>query len=297
MTRRSGGLFAGRGIALPGILVTVATFVACFALGIGAGWVTGQVPGWYRAWSADSEATASASPSESSAPDVTLPALEPITRGLDDADAAAGVVTTDIAEAGAGTFSTASDAAGASASPDAADGPTRSVRVDVEDGVSIDPEALVSFVMTTLNDNRGWGSAGRLQFVLTDGAADVTVVVASPATVAARCPDAHAGTDAAEAGDAARDASPSPDASAAVPCVAQGIVPVSIYDWTAGLDRYGDKRGASRAYLLNHGVGHVLGEPTATCSSGRAEVMVDQTDMPKACSVNAWPFPDAKKSA
>ncbi|WP_062518642.1 DUF3152 domain-containing protein [Demequina silvatica] len=289
MTRRSGGLFAGRGIALPGILVTVATFVACFALGLGAGWVTGQVPEWYRAWSADSDATASPSASESATPEVSLPALEPITRELDDADALAGVVTTDVPESGAGTFTTASDAAGASASPDAADGPTRSVRVDVEDGVTVDPEALVEFVMTTLNDERGWGSAGRLQFVLTDGAADVTVVLATPTTVATRCPDVHAGTDA----EAARGASPSPDASEAVTCVAQGVVPVSLYDWTAGLDRYGAKRTAARAYLLNHGVGHVLGEEAATCKSGEASVMVDQTSMPKACTVNPWPFPDA----
>ncbi|MDN4474946.1 DUF3152 domain-containing protein [Demequina sp. SYSU T00192] len=279
MTRRSGGLFAGRGIALPGLVVTLVTVLACFAVGIGAGWLTGQVPGWYRAWSAEPEPTVSASPSESPEPEVSLPALEPITRELDGADAAAGVVTTTVPERGEGTFTTASTAtrtAAASASPDAAEGPTRYVRIDVEDGVTVDEDAFVDYVMRILQDERGWGSAGRLQFVMTDGAADVQVVLATPYTVATRCPDEPEGDD--------------------PTCAEQGIVPLSVYDWTAGLGRYGDNRKGARAYLLNNGVGHVLGEESATCTSGRASVMVDQTRMPKACNPNGWPFPDAATS-
>ncbi len=287
MTRRSGGLFAGRGIALPGWRVTLIAVVLCFAVGLGAGWVTGQVPGWYRAWSADPEPSASPSVSETPEPEVSLPAMEPITRVLDEDDAAAGVVTTTVPERGAGTFSTASTAsrtAAPSVSPDAADGPTRYVRIDVEDGVTVDEDALVDHVMATLQDERGWGSAGRLQFVVTDGAADVQVVLATPYTIATRCPDGAEAT----ADDA--DGSPEPT------CAEQGIVPVSIYDWTAGLDRYGKNRNGARAYLLNHGVGLVLGEEEVTCTSGVASVMVDQTDMPKACKTSAWPFPGAAKS-
>ncbi|WP_156163826.1 DUF3152 domain-containing protein [Demequina maris] len=276
MTRRSGGLFAGRGIALPGILVTLVTVVVCFAAGLGAGWVTGQVPSWYRAWSAEPEPTVSASPSESPEPEVSLPAMEPITRALDEQDAAAGVVTTTVPEQGEGTFTTVSRTTGPSASPDETDGPTRYVRIDVEDGVTVDEEALVSSVMTTLQDQRGWGSAGRLQFVVTDGAADVQVVIATPYTIATRCPEEPAGDD--------------------PTCAEQGIVPVSIYDWTAGLGRYGDNRKGARAYLLNHGTGLVLGEEQVKCTSGQASVMADQTRMPKACTTNAWPYPDAKKS-
>ncbi|WP_169747599.1 DUF3152 domain-containing protein [Demequina iriomotensis] len=309
MTRRSGGLFAGRGIALPGVWVTVVAIVACFALGIGAGWLTGQVPGWYRAWS-EPEPSASPSPSATPEPDVSVPSLAPIERDLDADDAAAGVLTTAVVERGEGTFTpavgsgaSATASAGPSASADAV--PTKYVRIDVEDGVTIDEAALVDYVMTTLNDPRGWGSAGRLQFVLTEGAADVRVVLASPYTLALRCPDTHA---AAEVAGTGTGASPSPSAEGAegasgasgaadaAACATDGIVPLSVYDWTAGLERYGDRRAASRVYLLNHGVGHVLGSADATCESGRADVMVDQAAMSKECKVNPWPFPDATAS-
>ncbi|WP_169746869.1 DUF3152 domain-containing protein [Demequina gelatinilytica] len=303
MSRSSGGLFAGRGIDLPSIGITVVTIVACFALGIGAGWVTGQVPDWYRAWS-EPEPSVSASPSPTPEPSVSLAALEPITRALDEDDALAGVVTTEVVERGEGTFTAAlggdgaTATAGASGSPSASTDavPTRYVRIDVEDGITVDEPAFVDFVMSTLNDARGWGSAGRMQFVLTDGAADVRVVLASPYTIAVRCPDPHAAATAAVVGG---EATPSPEPTAgdvSTACATDGIVPVSIYDWTAGLSRFGEKRTVAREFLLNHGVGHVLGVEDATCESGRAEVMVDQASMGKGCKVNAWPYPDAEAS-
>ncbi|SEJ19531.1 DUF3152 domain-containing protein [Demequina mangrovi] len=300
MSRRSGGLFAGRGIALPGLRVTLGTIVACFAIGIGAGWVTAQVPDWYRAWS-EPEPTVSASPSATPEPDVTLPEMAAITRPLDEDDAAAGIITTVVEERGEGTFSpatgspaTSSPSASAEASAEAA--PTRYVRIDVEDGVAIDDDAFADYVMETLNDPRGWGSAGRLQFVLTDGAADVRVVLASPYTLALQCSDVHTAAETEGAAPSA-SAAPAEDAESSDPaCASAGIVPVSTYDWTAGLERYGGKRVAARAYLLNHGVGHVFGSEDAECESGRADVMVDQAAMGKECKVNPWPFPDAATS-
>ncbi|WP_062463361.1 DUF3152 domain-containing protein [Demequina soli] len=298
MNRRSGGLFAGRGIALPGVLVTLATVVVCFALGLGAGWVTAQVPDWYRAWSADPQPSASPSASDTPTRDVSLPTLEPITRELDDADAAAGVVSLTVPERGEGTFTAVTGAEPTSASPsasaEATTVPTRYVRIDVEDGVTVDEDALVRFVMDTLNDNRGWGSDGRMRFVLTDGAADVRVVLASPYTVAARCPKPH--TAATLTGGDGSGSSPAPSADAELPCASQGIAPISLYDWTAGVAPYRDHRTAAREYLVNHAVGHVLGEEDQTCESGRAAVMVNQPRMPQACSTNPWPYPDASTS-
>ncbi|MFP5359935.1 MAG: DUF3152 domain-containing protein [Actinomycetes bacterium] len=297
MTRRSGGLFAGRGIALPGLAVTVVTVIVAFALGLGTGWLSGYVPDAYRAWREGPSPSPTPSVSASPEVDVSLPPLEPITRELDEDDAAAGVVTTAVVTRGAGTFTSVP---GVTAEVDDA-GPVRYVRIDVEDGVTLDNVALVDYVMTTLNDPRGWGSAGRLQFVLTEGAADIRIVFASPHTVASRCPDPH--IPATLSGGSATpepsaSASPEPSGSTtpavSVPCAVQGIVPISVYDWTAGLATYGDNRSQSRVYLLNHGVGHVLGEPDVECESGRASVMLDQTQpLPEGCKVNQWPFRDA----
>ncbi|WP_062305199.1 DUF3152 domain-containing protein [Demequina subtropica] len=301
MSRSSGGLFAGRGIDLPSVGITLVTILACFALGIGAGWVTGQVPDWYRAWS-EPEPSVSASSTPTPEPSVSLAALEPITRALDEDDALAGVVTTEVVERGEGTFtaalgadgSTASASASGDASASADPVPTRYVRIDVEDGITVDEPAFVDFVMTTLNDPRGWGSAGRMQFVLTEGAADVRVVLASPYAIALRCPDPHAA--ATVVGDGATPSPAPTDGEAGTSCATDGIVPVSIYDWTAGLTRFGEKRTVAREYLLNHGVGHVLGAQDATCESGLADVMVDQSRLRQQCKVNAWPYPDAGAS-
>ncbi|WP_296667924.1 DUF3152 domain-containing protein [Demequina sp.] len=280
MSRRSEGLFAGRGIALPGVGITLLAIAVAFALGIGAGWLTGLAPDIYRSWRAGPDATASPSPSASPSPEVSLPSMGPITRELDEEDAAAGVVTVTIPEMGEGTFT----AAPGSTPTTEEGGPVRFVRVDVEDGLTMDEDALVDFVMTNLNDARGWGSAGRQQFVLTDGAADVRIVLASPATAATVCTDSAV----TPSPTPTPGASPSP---AAVPCPVQGIVPISIYDWTAGLDAFGTNRKGSRIYQLNHGVGLVLGEEVAVCETGLASVMVDQTAMPAECRWNPWPFP------
>jgi len=223
MTRRSGGLFAGRGIALPGLAVTVVTVIVAFALGLGTGWLSGYVPDAYRAWREGPSPSPSPSVSASPEVDVSLPPLEPITRELDEDDAAAGVVTTAVVTRGAGTFTSVP---GVTAEVDDA-GPVRYVRIDVEDGVTLDNEALVDYVMTTLNDPRGWGSAGRLQFVLTEGAADIRIVFASPHTVVSRCPDPH--IPATLSGGSATpepsaSATPVPSASAS-PAVTGAVVP------------------------------------------------------------------------
>lgn len=296
MDRRSGGLFAGRGIALPPLRITLIAVIAAFGLGIGTGWLTGYVPDLYRDWQAGPVPSASPSPTLTAEPEVSLSPLAPITRELDEADADAGVLLTNVVERGEGTFTSVPVPDSATGTTDDG-GPVRFVRVDVEDGVRVDEEALAAFVMETLNDHRGWGSAGRMQFVLTDGAADVRVTLASPYTVATLCPNPHEA--AVLAVDGASSASPSAaaDDDAEPNCATLGAAPISSYDWTAGLDAFGDKRTQARRYLINHMVGHVLGEEDTECIEGRAEITVDQQAMPGACRTNPWPFPDAEQPA
>lgn len=289
MSRRAGGLFAGRGIALPGIRVTVIVIALAFVLGIGAGWLTAQVPDLYRAWTAPPEPSESPSPSASPTVEVSLPPLEPITRELGEDDAAAGIVSTLVRERGEGTFTPAPGV-----TPTVEDGgPVRYVRIDIEDGVTMDGDAVATYVMEALNDARGWGSAGRLQFVQTDGAADVRIVLASPYTAATLCREPHAAAVLDPGATASASPSPSASATVAPPCAVQGIVPISVYDWTAGLAPFESNVRGSRIYQLNHGVGHVLGEEDAACESGLAPVMTVQTELPEACRWNPWPYPEA----
>lgn len=263
--------------------MSVVTVVAAFGLGIGAGYATGLVPDLYARWTAEPEPSVTPSPSASATPAVSVGPVEPIDRELDDADRLAGLTSLDVPEVGGGTLRAV---AGTTTEVEGA-GPVRYVRIEVEDGLDVSAVAFRDFVMDTLQDPRGWGSEGRQQFVLTDGVADVRVVLASPYTVATLCRP----TDVEPSVDPSPEPTPSP--SADLPCEAQGIVPLSAYDWAAGLSRYGDDRTGARRYLLGHEVGYALGDETGTCDSGRASVMVVQQTMPDACSVNPWPFPDA----
>ncbi|WP_284328578.1 DUF3152 domain-containing protein [Demequina litorisediminis] len=128
----------------------------------------------------------------------------------------------------------------------------------------------------------------------TTGAPDLRIVIASPYTAALRCPTPHAAARIGAATEATTSPSPtpSPEVSAASTCADEGLVIVSQYDWAAGLAAFSEDRTAAREYLVNHGVGHVLGEEDAVCSSGRAAVMVDQTDLSDECDANPWPWPD-----
>ena len=74
-------------------------------------------------------------------------------------------------------------------------------------------------------------------------------------------------------------------------CAEQDAIVVSVYDWIQGLPAFGDDRTSARAYFLNHGLGHVLGNSDATCKKGVANVMVNQRELPAKCTANAWPFP------
>ena len=300
-------MFAGRGIALPGVGVTALVVAGAFLLGVGAGWATGFVPALVRA-------DPSPSPSPSPAASITatvapvLPYLQPITRQLTQADRDAGVTTTDVTTKAAGTISVVPGIG----SPAAGAGDVRWVSVAVEDGVTIDAAAFKAYVISTLDANKGWGTGHAVQFVSTDGVADYRIVLASPYTAKVLCPDPHltkpAGsfveaspsptpTPKKPAAAATSTVSPSPGAAVDSPwsCAQDGVIVISSYDWTAGFLAYATDYAGSRAYILNHHLGHLLGHNDVACAGGRADVMVVQeATLPDGCTVNPWPNADAK---
>ena len=293
MSRRSEGLFAGSGISWRTAVITLVVIVFAFAAGIAAGWGTGQLPDIYRSANAPSS---SPTPTPTPTPTVvvSLPPLSPIARELTDDDKAAGVITTDFTVRGDGTFTSISN----EDSPPTDDVPVRLVRVDVEDGIDVDAAAFGHYVMSILNDPRGWGSGGRMQFIETQGVPDLRIVLASPYGAAALCTNPHAaGQDnSAAVESSSKKSSPEPTATpsiASATCADRGTEAISQYDWIAGLPGYGDDIVGARDYLITHATGHTLGEAESICVRGTALVMDTQREPMKDCDVNPWAFPDA----
>jgi hypothetical protein len=293
MSRRSEGLFAGSGISWRTVAITLLVIVVAFGLGIAAGWGTGLVPDIYRSATAPSPSP-TPTPSPSSTVVVSVPPLDPIERELTADDEAAGVTTVQYTRQGEGTFTPAPGE-----DPIPTDGaPARLVRIDVEDGLDIDATAFGASVMKTLNDPRGWGSEGRLQFVQTQGVPDLRIVLASPVTSAQLCPKPHskgkgtAATVEATTDEAEPSVTPSSEPATAT-CADRGAAAISEYDWIAGLPGYGDDIVGARQYLITHATGHILGEAEGKCVRGQALVMANQREKMDECEVNPWAFPDA----
>ena len=279
-------LFAGRGISLPGVGTTILVIVGAFAIGIAAGWGTTLFASNFGEPEPSPSPTASSTPSVTPTPDVdvSLPPMEPVTREIDDADKAAGLRTLEYPVRGDGTYTPVP--APEATTPDA--GVVEYVRIDVEDGLQMIDGTLGAFVMSALNDPQGWGQDGTTAYVQTEGAPDVRIVFASPFTAAALCPTPH--EPAALTPTATASPSPSP-APMTFQCATQGTIVISVYDWIQGLEPFAEDRTGARIFLLNHGMGHVLGKSDDSCKKGVANVMVDQRTLKAACTANPWPFP------
>ncbi len=298
MERERRGLFARSGID-PLTPVKVLLVVAlAFAVGVGAGWLITLLPDYYRGLT---EPTPSASPSAtpSAIPELSAePSAQPeITRELDEADSEAGLLDLDVPFRADETFTAVAGTEEASESAAA----TRWVRIEVEDGLNVNAYQLSEFVMGTLNDNRGWGTDNTIEFLRTDGVPDARIVVASPRTAAALCSDPKSGLQSGPVVEGSEEPTQSADVEiesieVSSSCAAAGIIVLSLYDWSAGLEAYGEDRQDSRRYLLTHLTGYLLDHGEEKCGKGVADVMVDQTSMKKACDVNPWAYPDADPS-
>ncbi|HYJ76283.1 MAG TPA: DUF3152 domain-containing protein [Kineosporiaceae bacterium] len=148
------------------------------------------------------------------------------------------------------------------------------VKVEVERGLPVDAQRFARFVMTTLNDPRGWGAGGRLTFARTDGGdEDFRVVLASPSTNARLC----------------RPLETKGQAS----CGRDGRAVLTLSRWVAATREFAHMRTLYRQYVVNHEVGHLLGHPHERCprKGALAPIMQQQTYGLDGCRPNPWPHP------
>lgn len=152
-------------------------------------------------------------------------------------------------------------------------------RVAVEKDIKgLTPTAFAQAVGITLADPRGWTAGGDWRFrrVGPGQHYDFTIYLATPDTRDRLCDDHADGYTSCRNG------------ASVVLNVARWVKGVPEYA-TAGLSTY-------RAYMVNHEVGHRLGNGHQLCP-GRAEpapVMQQQTLGLHGCRPNPWPYPDGR---
>lgn len=165
-----------------------------------------------------------------------------------------------------GKFKTASKKVSAAGSA----GSLRRFAVQVESSAKVSANKAGSQIAEVLNDPRSWAGSGNVRFALVDdpAKASFTVVIAAPATLKQRCKPTG-GT-----------------------CLGDGDVLIDASRWL-GLPADYASSSQWQTYLINHGVGQLLGEPKQDCpKSGRpAPVMLNQESELGGCTANPWPFP------
>lgn len=145
-------------------------------------------------------------------------------------------------------------------------------RVQVEDTTDLDADAVARQVQATFDDERGWAGYGRRTFKLvTDAdAAKLTIYVVSPDTTDQLCKPL--------------------DTEGLWNCRVGEKVVLNSDRWKYMTPTY-DDLDTYRSYLVNHEVGHFLGQGHVGCpkKGGPAPVMMQQSIELGGCLPNAWP--------
>uniref|UniRef100_A0AAU2JTA6 DUF3152 domain-containing protein n=1 Tax=Streptomyces sp. NBC_00049 TaxID=2903617 RepID=A0AAU2JTA6_9ACTN len=157
-------------------------------------------------------------------------------------------------------------------------------RVDVEQGLGLDPQLFAEAVHRTLNDDRSWGHGGTRTFErVPGGEADFVITLASPGTTGVWC--AKSGLDT-TVGNVSCDSA------------STDRVMINAYRWAQGSPTYGpEQMFAYRQMLINHEVGHRLGNGHVNCRTpgALAPIMQQQTKSLDIdgiqCKANPWVFP------
>ncbi|MGY1664923.1 DUF3152 domain-containing protein [Geodermatophilus sp. SYSU D00696] len=254
-----------RAYAIP--LLTVATVLALVDVVTAGRATSSPAP-------AASPATSSAAPTAGSTAPSTAATTPPPAPAEGDAGptglptAAAGTYV----EQGAGTVTVVPGSSGVYGS-----GPLQRFVVEVEDGIGVDAAAFAAAVEATLGDPRSWGNGGRMAFQRVDatdpGAYEFRVSLVSPGSMERYCPGVGTG--------------------GYTSCRYGERAVINLARWETAVPHYDGDIATYRQYVVNHEVGHALGNGHQPCPGPGlpAPVMQQQTLGLDGCARNAWPFP------
>lgn len=157
----------------------------------------------------------------------------------------------------------------------ATDAPAQLFAVEVERGVAVDPGAFARAVKRTLLDRRSWAASrgfGLRRVGDPSEPVSFRVTLASPRTTDQLC---------------------APLQTRSVhSCHQHGRAVLNAERWRRGVPAYGRDLAGYRQYMVNHEVGHALGQSHLPCPGTGlpAPVMMQQTIGVDGCRPNPWPL-------
>ena len=258
-----------RAYALP--VLTVVTLLALVDLAVTS--VSGT------AGPTDAAGQAQPAPTGASAGTSSLPApaADPTATAVGEgvpSDAPAAPSAPAYAEQGAGSVTVVDGTSGVYGT-----GPLQRFVVEVEDGIGVDGAGFAAAVEATLGDPRSWLNGGRLSMQRVGaseaaaGAYDFRVSLVSPGSMERYCPGVGTG--------------------GYTSCRYGERAVINLARWETAVPDYAGDIPTYRQYVVNHEVGHALGNGHQDCPGpGRvAPVMQQQTLGLEGCTKNAWPYP------
>lgn len=212
--------------------------------------------------------------------EMALPRVEPVPTAPAEGDAGPSEAPQVIGaetyvEQGAGTLSIVD---GTSAVYGA--GPLQRFVVELEDAIDVDGAVFVQAVEATLGDPRSWGNDGRASFQrvgVAEAAAgqfEFKVSLVSPGSMETYCPGVGTG--------------------GYTSCRYGDRAVINLARWATAVPHYEGDIATYRQYVVNHEVGHALGNrehPPCPGAGQLAPVMQQQTLGLDGCVRNAWPYP------
>lgn len=143
--------------------------------------------------------------------------------------------------------------------------------VAVESSAKLKADNVATSIAGVLNDPRSWTGDGEVRFALVaPSKADVKVYLASTATAKDLCDG---------------------DGEAGFTCVKGDTVVINVGQWKSAPEGYAGDLGSYRTFLVNHAIGHLIGERHAECpgKGKKAPVMLQQGAGLFGCTANPWP--------
>jgi hypothetical protein len=157
-------------------------------------------------------------------------------------------------------------------------------RLAVEEGVPVAVTEFTSLVEGTLGDSRSWIAGGSVRFhrVSEAGSADLTIYLATPQTADELC----------TSGGISTVINGVPYTS----CRVGSKVVINLDRYQQAVPDYGTEIAVYRQYVINHEVGHFIGQNHMACpGKGKlAPVMQQQTLGLDGCVANAWPYVEGR---